>query len=63
MATISETKSETINAMPSGCSIRPSIPDRKKSGRNATIIIKVALSIDALISFEASKTTVKVDCR
>ena len=30
MATISEAKSETINAMPSGASNLPSIPDKKE---------------------------------
>ncbi len=43
-------------------SIRPSIPDRKNKGRNATIIIRVALNIEALISREASKTTVNDVC-
>ncbi len=61
MATTSDMKSETRNEIPRGLSIRPSIPDRKNSGKNATIIIRVAIKIDALISFEASKTIVNED--
>jgi hypothetical protein len=56
-ATTNEAKSETMNDIPSGLRRRPSIPERKKSGRNATIMIIVALKIDAIISFEALKIT------
>ena len=62
IATTSETNNETIKAIPSGFNIRPSIPERKNNGRNATIIINVALRMEALISFDASNTTVKDDC-
>ena len=61
-ATISDANKETMYAIPSGFSIRPSIPERKNSGIKATIIIRVALKIEALISFDASKTTVNADC-
>ena len=63
MATMRETNRETINDIPRGCNIRPSIPERKNRGRNATMIIKVALKMEALISLDASYTTVKEDCR
>jgi hypothetical protein len=62
-ATISDAKRETMYAIPSGFNIRPSMPDKKNSGINATIIIRVAFRIEALISFDASKTTLKADCR
>ncbi len=45
--------------MPRGCNIFPSIPDKKNSGIKAAMIIKVAFKIEALISIDASKTTVK----
>src|SRR5665811_2329375 len=61
IATISETNNETINAIPKGFNILPSIPERKNNGKNATIIINVAFRIDALISFDASNTTVNED--
>ena len=48
---------ETKYAMPSGFSIRPSIPERKNSGTNDAIIINVALSMEARISTDALKTT------
>ena len=51
IATTSDINNETINAIPSGISIRPSIPERKNRGRNATIIISVALRMDALHFF------------
>jgi hypothetical protein len=57
IATIREINSDTINAIPSGCNILPSIPLKKKSGMNATIIMSVAFNIDALISTYALKTT------
>ena len=36
---------EVMNAIPSGTSILPSIPERKKSGTKLTIIIRVELLI------------------
>ena len=57
MATTSERNKETINAIPNGISIRPSMPDKKNKGINATIIISVAFIMDARTSFEASNTT------
>ncbi len=62
IATINETPSDTTNEIPSGFNISPSIPERKNNGKKATIIINVAFKIDALISFDASKTTVKEFC-
>jgi len=50
-------------AIPNGLSILPSMPDRKNSGKKATMIIKVAFNMDDLISLDASRTTVKADCR
>ena len=61
IATMSDVKSATINAIPRGFNMRPSIPERKKRGINATIIISVALMIDVRISFDASKTILMVD--
>ena len=52
---------EVMNAIPSGTSILPSIPERKKSGTKLTIIIRVELRIGIRTSFEASKTTFIVD--
>ena len=46
-----------MNAIPSGLSILPSIPVRKKSGMKLTTIMKVELRIGILTSREASKTT------
>ena len=56
MATINEAKRATINEIPKGFNILPSIPERKNNGKNATIIITVAFKIDALISFDAVAT-------
>lgn len=53
-ATTIEAKSETINEMPSGRSMRPSMPLRKKSGTNATMVMMVACTIEVRISREAS---------
>jgi hypothetical protein len=39
------------------------MPDRKNSGTKATIMISVALRIEALISLDASKTTLNDDLR
>ena len=46
-----------INDMPSGMSIRPSMPSRKKRGRKLATIIKVELRIGKRTSREASNTT------
>ncbi len=54
MATTIDANNETMNAIPNGRSIRPSIPLRKKSGAKVTIIISVAFQIEARISVEAS---------
>ena len=62
MATIRDMKSETRNEMPSGFSMRPSIPERKNKGRKETMMMKVALRMEVLISEEALKTTSKCDC-
>ena len=51
--------SDINNAMPSGFSIRPSIPERKKRGRNDTIMMNVAFRMEVRISEEAWKTTSK----
>ena len=50
METISEANKETTNAIPNGANSLPSIPERKNKGKNATIIIKVALIMECLIS-------------
>jgi hypothetical protein len=52
-ATSSEAKSETINVMPSGRSILPSIPERKNKGAKAMMMIRVACMMEDLISREA----------
>ena len=54
MATIIEANNDTMNDMPSGLSIRPSIPLRKKSGMKATMVMIVAWTIDERISVEPS---------
>jgi hypothetical protein len=59
MATIKDMKRETMNEIPNGFNMRPSIPERKKSGKKATMIINVAFKMEARISFDASKTIVK----
>ena len=46
-----------MNEMPNGRSIRPSIPLRKKSGMNATMVMIVACTIEVRISVDASYTT------
>ena len=46
-----------MNATPSGASMRPSIPDRKKSGTKLTMMMRVEFRIGILTSFEASNTT------
>ena len=43
--------------MPSGANNFPSIPERKNKGRNATMMMNVALIMECLISNEASKMT------
>lgn len=63
METISEAKSETINAIPSGARSLPSIPDKKNKGTNATMIIRVALMIEVLISIDALKITFNLPSR
>jgi hypothetical protein len=40
--------------VPSGASIRPSMPSRKNSGRNTSTMISVANTIEPRISTEAS---------
>ena len=52
---------EVMNAIPSGTSSLPSIPERKNKGTKLTIIIRVELRIGIRTSFEASKTTFSVD--
>ena len=58
-----EAKSAVIKAIPSGLSIRPSIPVRKKSGMKLTTMMKVELRIGRRTSREALKTTWKMDWR
>ena len=53
MATSRDAKSDTIKVIPSGLSILPSIPDRKKSGIKAIMIINVACTIEERISRDA----------
>ncbi len=53
-ATSSEASSEMMKAMPSGLSMRPSIPPRRKSGTKATMVMKVAFTMETRISREAS---------
>ena len=55
-----EANNATIKAMPSGTSIRPSIPVRKKSGTKLTTMISVELRMGMRTSREALKTTSKV---
>ena len=63
IATTIDAASDTINAIPSGMSIRPSIPLRKNRGINAVMVIIVALTIDERISTEASYMTFSVPLR
>ena len=60
METINEANKATIKAMPSGANNFPSIPDKKNNGKNATMIMKVALITELLISKEPSKITVNL---
>ena len=53
-ATTVEAKSDTMKAMPSGTSIRPSMPSRKKSGRKHTTTMSVELRMGIRTSREAS---------
>ena len=46
--------SATMNETPSGISMRPSIPVRKKSGRKLATIISDELKIGVRTSFDAS---------
>ena len=46
-----------MKAIPRGANNFPSIPDKKNNGRNATIMMNVALIMECLISKEASKIT------
>ena len=54
---------DVTNAIPNGCNNRPSMPPKKNSGINETIIISVAIMIELLISIDASLTIVNVDWR
>ena len=60
MLVTKDANNETMNAVPSGASSLPSIPDRKNRGKNATMMMNVALMILVRISTEASKTTCKI---
>ena len=53
-ATTSDARMLTMYAIPSGRSMRPSTPDKKKSGTNTTVMIAVALTIGPRISRAAS---------
>ena len=57
IATISDAKSETMNVIPSGFSIRPSRSSRRNNGKKVIIMIIVAFSMDDLISEEALNIT------
>ena len=46
-----------MNDIPSGTSILPSIPERKKSGTKLTMIIRVEFNIGSRTSLDASKIT------
>jgi len=59
-ATTVEANSATMKAIPSGTSIRPSIPLRKNSGTKLTTMISVELRIGIRTSFEALNTTSSV---
>ena len=52
-----------MKAMPSGISMRPSMPERKNSGRKLATIIRVELRIGMRTSWEAWKTTVTTSRR
>jgi hypothetical protein len=54
IATKSEVSRETMKAIPNGCNKRPSIPLRKNKGVKDRMMIKVAITIELLISKEAS---------
>ena len=56
-ATIVEAMSDTMNDTPRGMSILPSMPWRKKSGRNEAMIMSEELNIGILTSLLASYTT------
>ena len=53
-ATRVEVSSEMMKEMPSGFSIRPSMPDRKNSGRKQAMMIRVEFSMGIRTSREAS---------
>ena len=59
-ATTVEANSATMNAMPSGTSMRPSIPLRKNKGMKLATMISVELRIGIRTSFEALNTTSSV---
>ena len=56
-ATRVDANSDTMKATPSGISILPSIPERKKIGMKLTTMMKVELSMGIRTSLEASNTT------
>ena len=62
-ATIVEANKATMNAIPKGINIRPSMPERKNKGRKQATMINVELRIGIRTSLEASKTTCKEDNR
>ena len=53
-ATSVDAINEMMNVIPSGLSILPSIPERKKRGRKLAMMMSVELSIGIRTSFEAS---------
>ena len=63
IATTNDINNDTMYAIPSGLSIRPSIPVRKNKGIKVTMIINVALTMELRISDEASNTTLNADLR
>ena len=56
-ATSVEAQSDVMNAIPSGTSNRPSIPERKNSGRKLAMMMRVELRIGIRTSLDASKMT------
>ena len=62
-ATSVDAKSETMNATPSGTSILPSIPERKKMGMKLTTMMKVEFRMGMRTSLEASNTTSSIFLR
>lgn len=62
-ATTVEANRATMKAIPSGASIRPSSPLRKKRGTKLTTMISVEFSIGMRTSFDALNTTSRVDSR